>query len=298
MRAISLSASLIKAGEGDIYIAAGMESMTNCPYLLKGARFGYKMGDSIVIDSLTDGLAGMGLTAENLAEKYQISRKEQDEYALNSQIKAEKAKESGVFREQIVPVKIKERKKEWLLDYDEGIKFNSTIESLSKLKPAFKKDGTVTAGNSSTINDSASALLIVSEDKLKEYNLKPLAEIISYASAGCNPDIMGIGPVPATKKALAIAGLQVDDLDLIELNEAFSAQSISVIKELDLDNEKINIYGSGISLGHPVGSTGAIITTKLAYQLKDLNKKYGLATMCIGGGQGISIILKNPNCTD
>lgn len=298
MRAISLSASLIKAGEGDIYIAAGMESMTNCPYLLKGARFGYKMGDSIVIDSLTDGLEGMGLTAENLAEKYQISRKEQDEYALNSQIKAEKAKESGVFKEQIVPVKIKERKKEWLLDYDEGIKFNSSIESLSKLKPAFKKDGTVTAGNSSTINDSASALLIVSEDKLKEYNLKPLAEIISYASAGCNPDIMGIGPVPATKKALSIAGLQVDDLDLIELNEAFSAQSISVIKELNLDNEKINIYGSGISLGHPVGSTGAIITTKLAYQLKDLNKKYGLATMCIGGGQGISIILKNPNCTN
>ena len=295
MRSVTLAASLIKAGEGDVYIAAGMENMTGCPYLLKKARFGYRMGDGVLHDSLTDGLVGMGMTAERLAEKYDISREEQDAFALKSQQKAAKAISDGVFKNQILPVTIQDRKKEWIFDQDEGVKPDTTLESLAKLRPAFKKEGRVTAGNSSTINDSGAALLIVSEDKLQELGLKPLAEIISYASAGCDPDIMGIGPVPATKKALAIAGLTLEDIDIIELNEAFAAQSIAVMKELGLDPEKVNLYGSGISLGHPVGATGAIITTKLAHQLRDLNQQYGLATMCIGGGQGIAIILKHVN---
>jgi len=295
MRSVTLAASLIKAGEGDVYIAAGMENMTGCPYLLKKARFGYRMGDGVLHDSLTDGLVGMGMTAERLAEKYDISREEQDAFALKSQQKAAKAISDGVFKNQILPVTIQDRKKEWIFDQDEGVKPDTTLESLAKLRPAFKKEGRVTAGNSSTIDDSGAALLIVSEDKLQELGLKPLAEIISYSSAGCDPDIMGIGPVPATRKALAIAGLTLEDIDIIELNEAFAAQSIAVMKELGLDPEKVNLYGSGISLGHPVGATGAIITTKLAHQLRDLNQQYGLATMCIGGGQGIAIILKHVN---
>lgn len=295
MRAISISASLIKAREGDVYLAAGMENMSRCPYLLRDARFGYRMGDSTISDALTDGLVGMGMTAERLAEKYSISRKEQDEFALRSQTNAFKAIQNGVFKEEIVSVKIHDRKRDWEFSEDEGVKKDTTIEILSNLRPVFKKDGTVTAGNSSTINDSAAAILIVSEEKLIKYNLKPLAEIISYASAGCDPDIMGIGPVPATKKALNLAQMDIKEIDLIELNEAFAAQSLAVIKELDMDINKINLYGSGISLGHPVGATGAIILTKLVYQLKNLNKQYGLATMCIGGGQGTAMIIKNTN---
>lgn len=295
MRAISLCSSLIKVGDTDVMMAVGMENMSACPYLLKKARFGYRMGDGVIHDSLTDGLVGMGMTAERLAEKYNISRREQDEFALLSQQKAFKAIAEGSFEKEIVPVTIIEKKKEWILDKDEGVKQDSTIEKLSKLRPAFKKDGTVTAGNSSTINDSAAAILLASEEKVKELGLKPLAEVISYASAGCDPDIMGIGPVPATKKALSIAGMKLDEIDLIELNEAFAAQSLAVIKELEMDIAKVNLNGSGISLGHPVGATGAIIVTKLVHQLQRYNKKYGLATMCIGGGQGTAIILKNPN---
>jgi acetyl-CoA C-acetyltransferase len=293
MRAVNLASSLIKAGEGNIYLAAGMENMTRCPYLLRKARFGYRMGDGVISDSLTDGLVGMGMTAERLAKKYNISRKDQDEFAYDSQRKAIKATESGVFEEEILPINIETRKGSYVLSKDEGIKYDSNIKELNKLKPVFKENGTVTAGNSSTINDSASAILVVSEEASKNFKKEPLSEIISYASVGCDPKIMGIGPVPATKKALKIAGLDLKDIDLIELNEAFAAQSLAVIKELNLDRRKVNIYGSGISLGHPVGATGAIIITKLAYQLKRLNKKYGLATMCIGGGQGIAIIIKN-----
>lgn len=295
MRAVNLCSSLIKVGDSDIMIAVGMENMSACPYLLKKARFGYRMGDGVIHDSLTDGLVGMGMTAERLAEKYNISRKEQDEFALLSQQKAFKAITDGSFEKEIVPVTIKEKKKEWIFDKDEGVKQDSTIEKLSKLRPAFKKDGTVTAGNSSTINDSAAAVLLASEEKVRELGLKPLAEVISYASAGCDPDIMGIGPVPATKKALRNAEMELDEIDLIELNEAFAAQSLSVIKELGMDIDIVNINGSGISLGHPVGATGAIIVTKLVHQLQRYNKKYGLATMCIGGGQGTAIILRNPN---
>jgi len=297
MRAIGLCTAIIKAGEADLMVAAGMENMTASPYLLKRARFGYRMGNEVIYDSLTEGLIGMGMTAERLAEKYNISREEQDEFALLSQQKAAKAISSGVFKDEIIPVVIKERRKEWVFENDEGVKADTTLESLSKLKPAFKKDGSVTPGNSSTINDSAAAVLIVSEEKMKELGLKPLAEIITYSSAGCDPEIMGIGPVPATRKAIKTAGLNLEDMDLIELNEAFAAQSLAVIKELGIEHmmDKINVDGSGISLGHPVGATGAIIVTKLAHQLQRYDKKYGLATMCIGGGQGISIILKNPN---
>jgi acetyl-CoA C-acetyltransferase len=293
MRAVNLASSLIKAREGDIYLAAGMENMTRCPYLLRKARFGYRMGDGVISDSLTDGLVGMGMTAERLAEKYNISRKEQDEFAYESQRKAKEAVDSGVFKEEILPIKIETRKGSYILSNDEGIKYDSSLEGLSNLKSVFKEKGTVTAGNSSTINDGAAAILVVSETALNNFKKKPLAEIVSYASVGCDPKIMGIGPVPATKKALKIAGLKIEDIDLIELNEAFAAQSLAVIKELNLDIRKVNLCGSGISLGHPVGATGAIIITKLAYQLKRLNKKYGLATMCIGGGQGIAIVLKN-----
>jgi acetyl-CoA C-acetyltransferase len=233
------------------------------------------------------------MTAERLAEKYNISRKEQDEFAYESQRKAKEAVDSGVFKEEILPIKIETRKGSYILSNDEGIKYDSSLEGLSNLKSVFKEKGTVTAGNSSTINDGAAAILVVSETALNNFKKKPLAEIVSYASVGCDPKIMGIGPVPATKKALKIAGLKIEDIDLIELNEAFAAQSLAVIKELNLDIRKVNLCGSGISLGHPVGATGAIIITKLAYQLKRLNKKYGLATMCIGGGQGIAIVLKN-----
>lgn len=294
MRAVSLSASLIKSGEGHIYMAVGMENMTRCPYYLRKARFGYRMGNDTITDSLTDGLVGMGMTAERLAEKYNISREEQDEFAYKSQMKAAKAVENKVFEKEIIPVTIADKKVKKVILNDEGIKKDTTIKKLVALRPVFKVGGTVTAGNSSTINDGAAAILLMSEEKMNELNLKPLVEIISYASAGCNPDIMGIGPVPATKKALNLAGMDIDDIELIELNEAFAAQALAVIKELGLNQNIININGSGISIGHPVGATGAIIITKLAYQLKRENKRFGLATMCIGGGQGITIILRNP----
>lgn len=294
MRAVSLGASLIKAGEGEVYMAVGMENMTRCPYYLRKARFGYRMGNDIISDSLTDGLVGMGMTAERLAEKYSISRQQQDEFAYESQMKAAKAIENRVFEEEIVPVTLVDKKGKKIIFDDEGVRKGTTIEKLSSLKPVFKEGGTVTAGNSSTINDGAAAILLMSEEKMNELKFKPLAEIISYASAGCDPDIMGIGPVPATKKALSLAGMDINEIELIELNEAFAAQALAVIKELGLDQNIININGSGISIGHPVGATGAIIITKLAYQLKRENKKFGLATMCIGGGQGTAIILKNP----
>lgn len=294
IRAISLASSLIKASEGEIFMAVGMENMTACPYLLRKARYGYRMGDGVISDSLTDGLVGMGMTAERLADKYNITRSQQDEFAYKSQMKAKKAIEDGVFQKEIVPVRVYHKNGEYILKNDQGVKTETTIESLAKLRPVFKREGTVTPGNSSTINDGAAALLIMSEDKVGEYGLKPLAEIISYASSGCDPDIMGIGPVPATQKALKIAGLRMENIDFIELNEAFAAQALAVIKELGMDIEKVNINGSGISLGHPVGATGAIIVTKLIYQLRRSKKTYGLATMCIGGGQGVAIVIKNP----
>lgn len=293
IKALALGELLIRAKDAEVVLVAGMENMTLAPYILRKARFGYRMGDDVVTDLLTDLLEGMGMTAERLAEKYNITREEQDEFAFNSQMKANKAQSEGRFDGEIVPIQVKERKKEYIFSKDEGIKSSTTMEGLSKLSAVFKKEGTVTAGNSSTINDASAAILLMSEGKAKTLGIKPLAEVVCFASAGVEPEIMGIGPVESTKLALEKSGLTLEDIDLIELNEAFAAQSIAVIKELDLDPKKVNIDGGAIALGHPVGATGAIIVTKLINQLKRNDKTYGLATMCIGGGQGVSIIIKN-----
>ncbi len=292
LKAMHLADLMIKTGEADVVMTMGMEVMSGAPYLLRNARFGYRMGDGVLSDFLTDSLTGMGLTAERLAEKYDISREEQDFFALQSQKKAAEAQKNGFFEKEIVPVDVPE-KKPFVFREDEGLKPETTQEKLSKLLPAFKKGGTVTPGNSSTLNDCAAAVLIMEEQKAQSMGCQPLARIVSFASAGVDPQIMGIGPVPATKAALKKAGLTLNDIDLIELNEAFAAQSIAVIKELNIDPSNVNINGGAIALGHPVGATGAVIVTKLLNQLKRENKKYGLATMCIGGGQGVAIILEN-----
>jgi acetyl-CoA C-acetyltransferase len=232
----------------------------------------------------------MGITAENISSRYQISRNMQDEFAFTSQKRASKALEDGTFKEQILPIEIKTRKGIDVFENDEHLKPNTTLESLSGLRTAFKKDGVVTAGNASGINDGASALILANEEKAKKGN--PLARIVSYGFGGVDPDEMGMGPVPASKMALSKAGLEVSDLDLVESNEAFAAQACAVNKQLGLDPEKVNVNGGAIALGHPVGATGAIIMTKLIYELRKRNGRYGLATMCIGGGQGISVIIE------
>ncbi len=292
LKAMHLADLMIKTGEADVVMTTGMEVMSGAPYLVRNARFGYRMGDGVLSDFLTESLTGMGLTAERLAEKYDISREEQDLFALESQKKAAEAQKNGFFEKEIVPVDVP-GKKPFIFREDEGLKPDTTVEKLSKLSPAFKKGGTVTPGNSSTLNDCAAAVLIMEEQKALSLGCQPLARIVSFASAGVDPQIMGIGPVPATKAALKKAGLSLNDIDLIELNEAFAAQSIAVIRELNLNPLKVNIDGGAIALGHPVGATGAVIVTKLLGQLKRENKKYGLATMCIGGGQGVAIILEN-----
>lgn len=293
VKSVSLAATMIKAGESDIILAGGMENMTKIPYVLRNARQGFRMGDQRVEDLLNQLLEGMGLTAERLAEKYNITREEQDEFAFYSQMKAARAQEKGFFEEEIIPVEIISKKSSIIVSKDEGIKPNTSLEVLSKLKPVFKKDGTVTAGNSSTINDAGAALLLMSEDKAKELGLKPLAKVLGWASAGCEPDIMGIGPVPATRLLMKKIGKKIQDIDLIELNEAFAAQSIAVIRELDLDIDRVNVNGGAISLGHPTGATGSILITKLIYEMKRRSAETGLVTLCIGGGQGMSIAIEN-----
>lgn len=293
VKSVSLAATMIKADESDIILAGGMENMTRIPYVLRNARQGFRMGDQKVEDLLNQLLEGMGLTAERLAEKYNITREEQDEFAFYSQMKATRAQEKGFFEEEIVPVEINSKKGSIIVSKDEGIKPNTSLEVLSKLKPVFKKNGTVTAGNSSTINDAGAAILLMSEDKAKELGLKPLVKVLGWASAGCEPDIMGIGPVPATRLLMKKIGMKIQDIDLIELNEAFAAQSIAVIKELDLDIDKVNVNGGAISLGHPTGATGSILITKLIYEMKRRSAETGLVTLCIGGGQGMSIAIEN-----
>jgi acetyl-CoA C-acetyltransferase len=293
LKAVSLADMMLKMGGADIIIAGGMESMSNAPYVLRKARVGYRIGNTICSDLLTDMLEGMGMTAERVAERYNITRYEQDVFSVQSQKRAWKAQSSGKFNEEIVPIKVKTKNGERVFDKDEGIKPDSTVEVLSRLKPVFKPGGTVTAGNSSTINDGAAAVLMMSSQKVKEMEIKPMARVISWASAGVEPEIMGIGPIPAAKKALKTAGLTLSDIDLIELNEAFAAQALACIQELGLDMEKVNVNGGAIALGHPVGATGAVILVKLIYELKRQNKKYGLATMCVGGGQGIAVIIEN-----
>ncbi|AWI04205.1 acetyl-CoA C-acetyltransferase [Clostridium drakei] len=299
LRAVSLAAQMIKAGDSDVIVAGGMENMSAAPYVLQSTRWGQRMGDGKIVDSMIkDGLWDafydyhMGITAENVAEKWGITREMQDEFGLASQQKAEKAIKAGKFKDEIVPVVIKTKKGEVIFDTDEYPKFEANIDVLSKLKPAFKKDGTVTAGNASGLNDAATALIIMSADKAKELGIKPMAKIVSYGSKGIDPSIMGYGPFYSTKTALEKANLTVDDLDLIEANEAFAAQCLAVAKDLKFNMEKVNVNGGAIALGHPIGCSGARILTTLLYEMKKRDAKRGLATLCIGGGMGTSLIIE------
>jgi acetyl-CoA C-acetyltransferase len=296
LQAIISAIQLLALGDASIAMAGGVEVMSNGAHIVEGFRWGARMGDGKVHDMMLGALhdpfghGHMGITAENISSRYQISRNMQDEFAFTSQKRASKALEDGTFKEQILPIEIKTRKGIDVFENDEHLKPNTTMESLSGLRTAFKKDGVVTAGNASGINDGASALILANEEKAKKGN--PLARIISYGFGGVDPDEMGMGPVPATKMALNKAGLEVSDLDLVESNEAFAAQACAVNKQLGLDPEKVNVNGGAIALGHPVGATGAIIMTKLIYELRKRNGRYGLATMCIGGGQGIAVIIE------
>jgi len=299
LKSVALAAQAIITGDRKVVVCGGMENMSRAPYLIQSARFGARMGnveavDSMINDGLLDAfnLYHMGITAENLAEKYNISRQEQDEYALESQRRAEKAIKEGKFKDEIVPVLVKTKKEEKLFDTDEHPRFGTTLEALSSLKPAFKKDGTVTAGNASGINDAASALVVTSESFAKKLGKKPLAYVRAYGEAGVDPKIMGCGPVGAVKNALSKAGLKLSDIDLIEANEAFAVQALTVIKELSLNRDITNVNGGAIALGHPIGASGARILTTLLYEMERRGAKYGLATLCIGGGMGIAMIVE------
>ena len=300
LKSVALAAQSILAGDNDVVVAGGMENMSQAPYLLNSkVRWGLKMGNAELYDTMVnDGLTcatnhyHMGITAENIAEQYGISRQEQDELALRSQQLATQAIKNGDFADEIVPVTISTRKGDIVFKEDEYPKADATAEGLTKLRPAFKKDGTVTAGNASGINDGAAALVVMSEQKAKELGLKPLAYIRSYASGGVDPSIMGMGPVPATKLALQKASLQLSDIDLIEANEAFAAQFLGVGRELKFDMDKTNIHGGAIALGHPIGASGARILVTLLYSMIHRNKQFGLATLCIGGGQGAAVIIE------
>lgn len=300
LKAVNLAAQAILAGDAEIIVAGGTESMTNAPYVLDNkARWGLRMGHGKITDvMIQDGLwcafndYHMGITAENVAEKSTITREEQDQLALESQLKAVKAIETGAFKDEIVPVVIKGKKGDTIFDTDEYPKKGATLEALSSLKPAFKKDGTVTAGNASGINDGAAALVVMSADKAKELGVSPLAKILAYGSGGVDPSIMGMGPVPATRQALKKAGITLEDIDLVEANEAFAAQFLAVGKELGFIREKVNVNGGAIALGHPIGASGARILVTLLYALKHKKAKKGLATLCIGGGQGVATVVE------
>ena len=300
LRSVSLAAQMIKAGDADVVIAGGTESMSNAPYLLTDERWGARMGDKKVVDEMIkDGLWDafndyhMGMTAENIAEKFDLSREEQDELAALSQNRAEKARAEGRFKDEIVPVEVKGRKgKVTVVEEDEYIKEGVTTESIAKLRPAFIKDGTVTAANASGINDGAACLVVMSEEKAKELGVKPLATIVSYATEGVDPKIMGTGPIPTVRKALEKANLTLEDIDLIEANEAFAAQALSVIKELGLNTDIVNVNGGAIAIGHPVGASGARILTTLLYEMQKRDSKKGIATLCIGGGMGTAVVVE------
>ena len=296
LQAIISVAQSIMLGDCDIGLGAGAEIMSRAPYYLPAARWGQKMGDAALQDGLTGTLSDpfhayhMGVTAENIAARYGISREDQDALALESQTRAAHAIAEGRFKEQIVPVDIVVKRKPATFDTDEYVRAAAAAEDFAALKPVFRKDGTVTAGNASGINDGAAAVILASEAAVKAHGLTPLARLVAYGHAGVDPAYMGIGPVPATRRAMERAGLSVADMDLIESNEAFAAQACAVARELAFDPAKVNPNGSGISLGHPVGATGAIITTKLVHELHRTGGRYGLTTMCIGGGQGIAAI--------
>ena len=299
LRAVSLAAQLIKAGDADVVLAGGTESMSQAPFILKDARWGARMGDKKLVDEMiVDGLWDayndyhMGVTAENVAKEYGITREMQDELAATSQNRAEKARNEGRFKEEIVPVEVKGRKETKVIDTDEHIRDGVTAEGISKMKPAFIKDGTVTAANASGINDGAAMLVVMSEEKAKELGVEPLAVISNYASAGVDPKVMGTGPIPSSRKAMEKSGWSFDELDLIEANEAFAAQAGAVAKELKLDMDKVNVNGGAIALGHPIGASGARILITLLYEMKRRDAKKGLATLCIGGGMGTALTVE------
>ncbi len=301
LRSVSLAAQMIMAGDSDIVIAGGTESMSNAPYLLQNERWGARMGDKKAVDEMIkDGLWDafnnyhMGMTAENIVEKFGLTREEQDELAAMSQNRAEKARAEGKFKDEIVPVEVKDRKGNvTIVDTDEHIREGVTAEGISKLKPAFKRDGgSVTAANASGLNDGSAALVVMSEEKAKELGVKPLATIVSYATEGVDPAIMGTGPIPTVRKALEKANLTLEDIDLIEANEAFAAQALSVIKELGLNTDIVNVNGGAIALGHPVGASGARILTTLLYEMQKRDSKKGIATLCIGGGMGTAVVVE------
>lgn len=302
LNCVNMAAQMIEAGDADIVVAGGMENMSMAPYALTKARFGYRMNNATMIDTMVnDGLWDafndyhMGITAENVAEKYGLTREELDAFSANSQQKAVAAQQSGAFDEEIVPVEIKTKKGTVVFNKDEGPREGTTVETLSKLKPAFKKDGIVTAGNSSGINDGAAAVVVMSEEKAKELGVKPMAVWIGGALGGVDPAIMGIGPVEASTRLFKKTGFGVQNMDLIEANEAFAAQSVAVARDLNFDMAKVNVNGGAVALGHPIGASGCRILVTLLYAMKHKNAKRGLATLCIGGGQGCATIVEQYN---
>ena len=300
LKAVALAANQIKAGEADIVVCGGTENMSAAPYAVPSARWGARMNNVQMIDvTVNDGLWDafnnyhMGITAENVAEQYGLTREMQDEFAVKSQNKAEAAIAAGKFKDEIVPITIPQRKGDPIVfDTDEHPTLGSTMEKVARLRPAFKKDGTVTAANASGINDGAAAFVVMSKEKAEELGVKPMATIVSYATGGVDPSIMGVGPVPASRKAMEKAGMTIDDIDLIEANEAFAAQSLAVARDLGFDMEKVNVNGGAIALGHPVGASGARILVTLLHEMEKRDAKTGLATLCIGGGQGQALIVK------
>ncbi len=300
LRAVELAAQIIKAGDADIVVAGGAENMSATAYAMPAARWGARMNntqmvDMMVNDGLWDAFNGyhMGITAENVAEQWGITREELDEFSVISQNRAEAAIKAGKFKDEIVPVEIPQRKGDPIVfDTDEFPKFGTTIDKVAKLKGAFKKDGVVTAANASGINDAGAAVVVMSKEKAEELGLKPLCTIKSYASAGVDPSIMGVGPIPASQKALDKAGLKIEDIDLVEANEAFAAQSLAVRKDLGLDPEKTNVNGGAIAIGHPIGASGCRILITLIYEMMRRDSKYGLATLCIGGGMGTALVVE------
>ena len=299
LNCVNMAAQMILAGDADIVVAGGMENMSMAPYVLKQARFGYRMNnntlvDTMVNDALWDAFNDyhMGITAENVCEKYGITREELDKFAANSQQKAEAAQKAGAFKDEIVPVEVKKKKETVMFDTDEGPRPGTTAEGIAKLRPAFKKDGVVTAGNSSGINDGAAAIVVMSEEKAKELGVTPMATWVAGALAGVDPSIMGIGPVAATKKVMDKTGMSIDQFDIIEANEAFAAQSIAVQKDLGFKDEQLNPNGGAIALGHPVGASGCRILVTLLHEMQKKDAKKGLATLCIGGGMGCATVVE------
>jgi len=298
LQAIVSAAQHILLGDTDIVLGGGAESMSRAAYFLPAGRWGQRMGDGAVVDAMTGALhdpfghGHMGITAENIAAKFGFTREQQDAFALESHKRAANALDKGIFKDQIVPIELKTRKGVEQFTTDEHVRKGAKIEDMQKLKPAFKKDGTVTAGNASGLNDAAAAIVMCSADYAKKQNLKPLARLVAYAHAGVDPDYMGLGPIPAVKRVFEKSGLKPADLDVIESNEAFAVQAMAVTRELGLDPAKVNPNGGAVALGHPIGATGAVLTVKALYELQRTQKRYALVTMCIGGGQGIAAIFE------